>query len=454
MFEFIKPTASGPATRIAPSIPQIATAGCATSGSLLRRISRDERGATAIMTALVSVILIGFVGLGTEVGMWYSERRAMQTASDAAAVGGAFKIYKDGKSVATSTVETAAKKDSKLNGFEDLVNDVTVTVNRPPTTGDNAGDNAAVETIVAKKRATLLSSFFLGNEVKISVRSVATVKVVKVYCVIALSPHDEAALFFGGTADVLLKNCGIIVNSDDADGAMTATGASVVGATFADVVGGIDQSNNADLDFGEVNTGVDPADDPYADLDVPTGSGCDYDGVQISSNQSATLSPGRYCNGLKILGTAHFEAGEYVIVGGVFDVGSQAHITTDSEGVTIFLTGSGSDYATVAINGGADVNILATTEGQYMGIAFFQDRAAPVIDSGSPNKFNGGSTMEITGAIYIPRQMLTFKGGNGTTGTCTRIVAYMIDFTGTSGLNTDCGYGFGTAQIYPPVLAE
>jgi hypothetical protein len=369
-------------------------------------------------------------------------------------MGGAFKIYKEGEDVAFSAVETAAKKDSKLNGFEDLVEDVTVTVNRPPLAGENAGDEDAVETIVTKKRATLLSSFFLGKDVDIKVRSVATIKVVNVYCVMALSPHDQAAMFFGGTADVLLKNCGIIVNSDDSDGAMTATGASVVGATYADVVGGIDQSNNATLDFGDVNTGVDPADDPYANLNVPTGSGCDYDGLQISANQVVTLSPGRYCNGLKILGTAHLEAGEYVIVGGIFDVGSKAHITTDPEGVTIFLTGSGTDYATVTINGGADVNIIGTTEGQYMGIAFFQDRNAPVINSGSPNKFNGGSTMQITGAIYIPRQMLTYKGGNNTTGTCTRIVAYMISFIGESGLSTDCGYGWGTPTIYPPVLAE
>ncbi len=449
MFSFGKPRASE-ATHSARMI----AAGYSACVGLLRRIARDQRGATAITTALVSVVLMGFVGLGTEVGMWYSERRAMQTASDAAAMGGAFKIYRDGENVALSEVQSAAKNDSKLNGFEDLVENVTVTVNRPPMAGENAGDEDAVETIVAKKRATMLSSFFLGNEVDIKVRSVATVKVVNVYCVMALSPHDDAALFFGGTADVLLKNCGIIVNSDDADGAMTATGASVVGATYADVVGGIDQSNNATLDFGDVNTGVDPADDPYANLDVPAGSGCDYDGVQVGANQSVTLSPGRYCNGLKILGTAHLQAGEYVIVGGVFDVGSQAHITTDAEGVTIFLTGSGTNYATVTINGGADVNIIGTTEGEYMGIAFFQDRDAPVINSGSPNKFNGGSTMAITGAIYIPRQMLTYKGGNGTTGTCTRIVAYMISFTGESGLSTDCGYGWGTPTIYPPVLAE
>ena len=63
----------------------------------------------------------------------------------------------------------------------------------------------------------------------------------------------------------------------------------MVGATYADVVGGIDQSNNASLDFGDVNTGVDPADDPYANLDVPTGSGCDYDGVQINANQATPV---------------------------------------------------------------------------------------------------------------------------------------------------------------------
>ncbi len=427
------------------------TSACRSS---LKRLRHEERGATAIATALVLTVLIGFIGLGTEVGMWYAERRAMQNAADAAAMGAAFEIYKNGKNVDDGAVSDAGQADAARNGFTHAAEEVTVVVNRPPLSGDHADEDTAVEMIVSKRRPSLFGAFFMGESVNIKVRSVATVKVVNVYCVMALSPHDEGAIFFGGTADVLLKNCGIIVNSDDENGALTATGASVVGASFADVVGGIDQSNNATLDFGEINTGVDPADDPYAHLDVPTGSGCDYTNYQVPSNQVRTLSPGRYCNGLKILGTAHLQAGQYVIVGGALDIGSQAHVTTDPEGVTIFLTGTGTDYAQVTINGGAHVEIIAATEGQYMGLAFFQDRAAPVINSGSPNKFNGGATMNITGAIYIPRQSVAFRGGNETTGTCTRIVAYMIDFTGTSGLNTDCGYGFGTPQIYPPVLAE
>jgi hypothetical protein len=420
---------------------------------LLRGIRRDQRGATAITTALVLLVLVGFVGLGTEVGMWYAERRAMQNASDAAALGAGFDIYKNGKK--STGIVAAGQADSARNGFANGENNVTVTVNYPPTQGKYVGKNTAVETVVSKTRASLFASFFMDGPVDIKVRSVATVKYIGVYCILALSPHDEAALLFEGTADVQLKNCGINVNSDDSDGAMTAKGASVVGATYAEIVGGLNQTNNADLDLGEITTGADAVDDPYANLDVPDGSGCDHTDFVVGANQNKTLSPGRYCNGLKIQGTAYLQAGEYVIVGGVFEITSQAHVTTDAVGgVTIFLTGSGSDYARATINGGADVNIVATTEGDYKGLAFFQDRNAPVVNSGSPNKLNGGSSMAITGAIYFPNQRLSFAGGNSSNGTCTRIVAYMIDFTGTSGLNTDCSYGFGESQTWPPVIAE
>src|SRR5688572_1123291 len=453
MFKFEKPNTSEAAKRIAPTVLEIAASGCAAGRGLLRRIARDQRGATAITTALVLLVLVGFVGLGTEVGMWYAERRAMQNASDAAALGAGFDIYKNGKD--STGIVAAGRSDSARNGFTNGQDNVTVTVNYPPKQGKYASKNTAVETVVSKTRASLFASFFMDGPVDIKVRSVATIKIVGVYCILALSPHDEAALLFEGTADVQLKNCGIHVNSDDGDGAMTAKGASVVGATYADIVGGLNQTNNAELDLGDITTGADAVDDPYANLDVPDDTGCDYDDFVVGASKTMTLSPGRYCNGLKIQGTAYMEAGEYVIVGGTFDVSSTAHVTTDTEdGVTIFLTGSGSDYATVTINGGAHIDIVATTEGEYKGLAFFQDRDSPVIDSGSPNKLNGGSSMNITGAIYFPQQRLSFSGGNSNEGTCTRIVAYMIDFTGTSGLNTDCPYGFGESQTWPPVLVE
>lgn len=417
----------------------------------LERLRRDDSGATAIMTALALTILVGFVGLGTEVGLWYSERRAMQNASDASALGAAFDIYKNGKN--STGYQAAGQADSAKNGFTTGVDNVNVAVNKPPTAGKYAGKSTAVETVVTKQRATLFGSLFMGSTVDIKVRSVATVKVVNVYCILALAEHEEGALFFAGNAEVLLKNCGINVNSDDADGAMTAQGASVVGATYAEIVGGITQGNNSELQIDDITTGADAVDDPYANLNVPLDT-CDYYNVKVNTNQNVTLDPGKYCGGLDIQGTAHMNAGNYIIAGD-FSVGAQGILTTDTiDGVTIFLTEDGGDYGQISINAQAHVSITASMAGTYMGIALFQDRNAPEVSSGAVNNFNGGSNLDIVGAIYFPKQIINFNGGNNVNGTCTRIVAHMVHFEGDSGLNTDCGYDFGTPQIYPPVLAE
>jgi Flp pilus assembly pilin Flp len=424
---------------------------CSECRSSLRRLRRDDGGATAIMTALALTMLVGFVGLGTEVGMWYAERRAMQTASDAAAMGAAFEIYKNGEEA--EGIDEAGQADSTRNGFTNGSDNVTVVVNHPPTQGKYVDEDTAVETILTKKRPTLLGSLFMGNEVDIKVRSVATVEVTDVFCLIALAPNEEAALFFAGNAEVLLNGCGIHVNSDDPDGAMTAQGASVVGASYADIVGGLTQGNNSDLQIDNITTGADAVADPYAHLDVPDAS-CTYNNVKVNTGQNVTLNPGKYCGGLDIQGTAHMTAGNYIIAGD-FDIGAQGILTTDTiAGVTIFLTEDGGEYGQFNMNAQAHVSVTASTLGDYMGIAFFQDRNAPIANTGSPNSFTGGSNLNIVGALYFPKQLIKFNGGNSVNGTCTRIVAFMISFEGDSGLNTDCGYGFGTPQIYPPVLAE
>jgi Flp pilus assembly pilin Flp len=115
MSSIAEPSAPEAATQIAPSIREIAAIGYGACRRVLRRISRDQNGATAITTALVLLVLVGFVGLGTEVGMWYAERRAMQNASDAAALGAGFDIYKNGKK--STGIVAAGQADSAKNGF-------------------------------------------------------------------------------------------------------------------------------------------------------------------------------------------------------------------------------------------------------------------------------------------------------------------------------------------------
>jgi uncharacterized membrane protein len=54
-----------------------------------RRFAADRRGAVAIATALLSVVLIGFAALATDVGFFYFQKRDLQTYTDLAAIAAA-----------------------------------------------------------------------------------------------------------------------------------------------------------------------------------------------------------------------------------------------------------------------------------------------------------------------------------------------------------------------------
>src|SRR5258707_3455918 len=66
--------------------------GAALEPGVLSRLADDTSGATAIVAALVSTVLIGFFGLGTETGLWYYKHRSMQAAADSGAVGAAVSL--------------------------------------------------------------------------------------------------------------------------------------------------------------------------------------------------------------------------------------------------------------------------------------------------------------------------------------------------------------------------
>jgi Flp pilus assembly protein TadG len=53
------------------------------------RFWRDRRGAVAVALAILFPVLIGFAGLGVEVGMWFWIQRQNQSAADAAAISAA-----------------------------------------------------------------------------------------------------------------------------------------------------------------------------------------------------------------------------------------------------------------------------------------------------------------------------------------------------------------------------
>ncbi len=169
--------------------------------------------------------------------------------------------------------------------------------------------------------------------------------------------------------------------------------------------------------------------------------------------KNTTLTPGRYCGGIDFQnGTATLQPGTYIMDGGAFKANGQASIV--GNGVTIILTGSGSDTAYLDVNGGAQLSLHAPKTGTaYNGVLFFQDTKqdakAGQCNPGqvNTNNLNGGASMDLSGAMYFPNQMLRYSGGTSTNILCLQMVALRVQFSGNSKVTSTCDSNSCTQRI-------
>src|SRR5271167_222042 len=90
------------------------------------KLSGAARGQVLVLATMVIVVLVGMVALATDLGILWSERRQMQSATDAAAIAAVSALRSSGN------VTSAARNVASLNGFTNGANSTTVTVNNPP----------------------------------------------------------------------------------------------------------------------------------------------------------------------------------------------------------------------------------------------------------------------------------------------------------------------------------
>lgn len=397
------------------------------------KIFAQDRGAIAIMTALLLVVLMGFGALTVDVGYWYHQKRQLQFAADAGAVGGAIAKSRN------QNVTTYATYDLVLNECTGANNCTVVAINNPPASGPNTSNLTAVEVILSKPASTFLSGVLLPIAPTIGARSVVGGTPLN-NCVIALSPTGNG-LSISGNASLNSAQCGVYVNSSS-NNAASVVGGSSINTNFLNVVGGITGGGTI---TGSQATGVSPLADPYSGLPInlPAGS-CDpaHTNFTVASGANAgTISPGVYCGGMDIKGTVNLAPGVYYLIeqgnkGGDFKAGAQAVITgTD---VTIILTHRlpNKPFGSVDIVAQASVNLSAPTTGTYAGILFFGD---PDIPSSATQSFVGGSNQVFSGALYFPSSNIKVAGNSGGAGNpCLQLVASTITITGTSAVSTGC----------------
>ena len=405
------------------------------------RFRKDQIGNIAILTALTLPVLIGFASLGTEGGLWYYTHHQMQDAADSAAISAATAY--SGSSGAHIT--TQADGVAALYGFTDGSANTTVTVNRPPSQGRYTSRSGAVEVIVSQPQTRILSALWSGSStVTITARAVALANA-GVGCVLALNPHAAASASEQGNVSIALNSCSLYDNSD-ASNAVSVGGSSTMSAMSVNTVGDVSGSANITTTDG-INTGGSPITDPYAGVSPPAQpNGCGQ--TNYSTHATVTLSPGVYCGGMDLGAgaTVTLNPGVYYLTNqgshaGSLTMNGQASIS--GSGVTLVFTGSGSNYSTATISGGATVNLTAPSTGPLAGIVIFGDRNTP---QGTLYRFTGGTNQAFNGAVYLPEGQIQYSGGATGANGCNQVIGDTVNFVGNTNLAVNCT-GVGTTPV-------
>ena len=399
-------------------------------------MKRNKEAGQALIFGVVALglLLLGFTGLGIDIGFLRYEKRLQQSAADNAALAGAAEIP-----FGSSYIGTAGKHGASLDGFTDGSDNVTVTVNNPPQSGPHNGDSDYVEAYVAKVQPTYFMKALGITTQTVTARAVAYWGTgIANSCVFTLGNPGNGIQGFtvNGTPTLNAPTCGI-----DDNGTFLTNGNKLdVNAGSIGVVG-TDTNHGGGTVTPTPITGIAPVGDPLSYLTPPAVG-------TPTTFKSNNITPGSTFKSISINGgTVNFPAGTYVVDGNMTINGNS---TVTGTGVTFYITNGGS----VTINGTTNVQFSAPNSGTYAGILFYQDP-----NDTSTAKINGTSSSVFQGALYFPKASLDFSG-TGTTfnsGAAYTVIvsdALTISGTATVNINSDFSGLTGGSPIHTTVLVE
>ncbi len=378
-----------------------------------------RRGFVLLTGALVSIGLFAFLGLGFDVGYLQWTRQRIQAAADAAALG-AQRELEHGSS--NSTAIQAGNDDAALNGFTNGVNNTTVTVNVPPTSGNYSGLSGDVEVLVSQQVPVFFLRLVGPASAALSARAVAIPGASG--CIYVLNPTAAQAFYMNGSYNVTTA-CGALVNSNNSqstyfNGSWNWTGPlAMVGNYYF----------NGAYNFGPDSplTGIGTITDPLSYLQPPSIGACNFTNYNKGGAYNVTVNPGVYCGGMRFSGAGNvtFNPGTYIFTGST-GLQTNGSVNMSGSGVTFYNTGTGN----VNLSGASNVNLSAPTSGSLAGILFYQDpsdTAAAVV--------NGSSNGNFVGTLYFPNATLSYNGSSNNQYTV--LVANILKFTGSVNVNNN-----------------
>jgi Flp pilus assembly protein TadG len=407
---------------------------------MFRRLRSDRRGATALVFALGATASFGLVGLATEGGAWYLEKRHGQNAADAAAIAGVVALANNqGTAAATTSANDAAALTGDTNGLSIA----TGTFSNGSFTA-SATQATAVKAVVTATPTPLFSALFLKS-VTIGETAVAALAATGPVCMLA----GAGGLSFGGSTSVTAQGCTIASNktgSQSIVGASTSHVSATQSLVAAGGCSGCTGLTTPPLTY-QPPTPNPPGLTAIEALTLPTTTGtkCNNNSTSPVAYVPSDPTPTINCQGFTMSGnpTVNLTPGTYIFYNssislnnGILECSTCTGV--GNSGVTIIMTGSsGSNVGTIDIKGNVTVNLVAPAVNSYNsafnGVLFYTDYRAPI---GNTVKLTGDSSSTYGGAMYFPTSNVTFIGNSGgSVPSCSEIVSYSMNFTGNSGFN-------------------
>ena len=399
-----------------------------------------------MVVAIALPIMIGFVGLAVDVGIWQLNQRKLQGAADQAAFSAAMAVKK-GASIAQARTEEKGVM-AQFN-FVDAASGVTVALSNPASSGTYAANTNAYEVTATSTQSMNFGRIFsAGSAPLLTVRAVALVQNSPgTGCILTLDPTSQYATNFENNADVLDVNCDVYTNSSHAKALKCENNCDISSDTFT--VGGTYVTNHGTL-HGQNSTGVAATPNPYASLSAPDVSSMACTSTTaVTGGAHLTINPGKYCGGINFTGnkTLTMTPGVYYIQS-KFNLANNATLNA-LNGVTIILlggicVGDGQCIREHGIGNSVVMNIEAPTSGPYSGVAIYAPGVAGVEKL---QEFNNNVDLNIRGALYAPRDRFNFhNNAQFSVSYCTQIVSYRVWFENNADLGTNCT-GAGVSAI-------
>ena len=388
------------------------------------------------LVALCLTVLLGAAALAVDAGYLQYKQRVQQTATDAAAIAGAWQLV-DGKDPSAAGLAAASS-----NGFTNNGTTITVNTTSPPGDGPNSGNDAAVEAKITSTYPALFSAVLGRTTNAVSTRAVAIIRgSAGGPCIYVLDGN------FAINNGSVTGPCGVLVSGDVQANSKTRWSIPSIGA------GGhiLSPPTNA-----AVSTGIPPFEDPCSMIPgctalvqmYPLGSDVSKEGVYSSCSNappsSTPLGTGCYksLNGDYTLSTG----GLYVISGDL--TGSLVCTSPCTGGVTVVVGGrvnlNGSTtnlQAPPALVGPGPADAPGPNTGAA-GVVFYQAGT-----STSPENF---SAQQLLGMVYAPNAHVNQNASSSLT-VDMLVVGEYISNGNTITIPNGSG---GGGPVQTPVLAE